>query len=181
MVPKEVQSLVDQIILHHTPTWWIAEFRGPVAEDVKVIAGSDTVPTGFNGCIPGPVVCQAIALLNPNAEVSLSGAAAIAQPRSTKQDTKPEASPVAHSSPRDGAERILGLAAEVARKHSALERAMSIKKSFGLLVACSYLTAKGWSFEAAQLALLEFLPRNLEASLARKRPTKQARFTGANA
>jgi hypothetical protein len=170
MLPQEMQSVGDRILLHHTPTWWIAEFRGPVGESVKAIAGADSVRTGFNGCVPGPVVRQAIALLNPSAEVSLSGAAGIAQRQPTRQDKKPKASPIAPSTPRDGAERILGLAAEVARKHAELERAIDIKKSCGLLVACSYLREKGWSFEAAHLGVLELLPRVSETPSTRERP-----------
>jgi hypothetical protein len=177
-VSEEVQSLINRILLHYTPMWWIAEFRGPVAEEIKTIFGINMVPTGFNGCVPGPVVCQAMALLNPNAEVTLAGAVAdakssqVAPVRALPQAQKqPDTSAIRSAVPETWSEAVRTFAAEVVGKHypdapaqpvtavepsgaekerhSAAKRAMKIKKALGLLVACSYLREKGWSFEAA--------------------------------
>lgn len=176
-----MQSLIDRIILHHTAMWWIAEFRGPIAEEIKAISGADTVPTGFNGCLPGPVVCQVIALLNPNAEVKLAGAVAHSEsthlapvralPKAQKQPD--ESASRSSAAPETSSEAVLCPAAEVVGEHYrealaetatafkrcsadkerqvrfTVERAKKIKKALGLLVACSYLREKGWSFEAA--------------------------------
>jgi hypothetical protein len=43
---------------------------------------------------------------------------------------------------------------EEGRVRRALERAMTIKRRFGLLVACSYLREQGWNFEAAHRILI---------------------------
>ena len=68
----EGQGEPDQILMHHTSAWWIAEFRGPVGRRMRAISGADTVLTGFNGHIPAAVVCQAIAMLNPSAKVAVA-------------------------------------------------------------------------------------------------------------
>ncbi len=137
-------AVPELVVLHHTPAWWIAEFRGSVASRVKAIAGSSTVTTGFNGHVPGTVVRSAIAALNPGAEVMLAQA---------------EHNP-APATPKD---EMLALAADVVRNenHSQaadLDRARRIRRGFGTLAACSFLRDRGWSFEAAYGALVSSKP-----------------------
>src|SRR5688572_28455178 len=169
----ETPALTDHIILHHTPRCWMAEFRGPVARAMAAIAGADIVPTGFNGHVPGTVVCSAIALLNPDAEVSLAEAAAARAPLTL---AKPQPQAMAQAQPTASlpttpasCDRTLRLAAEVIGKylpgnpgetpkttkalHPTLKRALKIRRALGLIVACSYLRERGWSFEAAHQAL----------------------------
>jgi hypothetical protein len=191
MIVENSQPPAERIILHHTPSCWIAEFRGAVGLEMAAIAGADTLPTGFNGHIPAAVVCRAIALLNPEAEVSLAEAAgteprpmvatgaparallrALEQPQPKAAVAEPEPAPC---------DPALRLAAQVIAKHvgaapapakpsaqdrerrATLERAIKIKKGLGLMVACSYLKERGWSFEAAHQALLETAPRKVES------------------
>lgn len=186
MTAAKTDALSDQVILHHTPTWWIAEFRGSIAGQLRASCGTDTVTTGFNGHIPGSVVCTAIALLNPNAEVLLAEPAAEvpvnrpARPASTPET--PAAAPAARTPAHAfwkacfsratqkaaSADPALGLAAEVVGEHRqatkpqktgaervVIERATKLKRTLGLMVACSYLKEQGWSFEAAHRALLQ--------------------------
>jgi hypothetical protein len=173
----------DEVVLHHTPTWWVAEFRGPLAQRMSTLAGGDTVVTGFNGNIPAEVVCQAMETLNPSAKVRL----AHGSDRQTKPGGKP--APLAPSpkppvakvpDPSSGEDdELRKLAAEiVARAHrnardgqlraapatdvdagEAIHRASKLKRHFGLLVACSYLRERGWTFEDAHRALLQGAPR----------------------
>lgn len=187
MTPKQ-PGIKDRVILHHTHAWWIAEFHGPIAAQMRATWGGDTVLTGFNGHIPAPVVCSAIALLNPSAEVALAEQAQDAAPAAAREPARPAPpqpgradtpASMAHSfwracfvraSQKAAAGRDAGLAAaaEVVNKHQravaeetnparrlAIERAMKLKRSLGLMVACSYLKEQGWSFEAAHRALLQ--------------------------
>lgn len=203
---KESSPPIDRIVLHHTPAWWMAEFFGSVAQQVSAIAGVDMVPTGFNGCVPGTVVRQAIEYLNPNTEVKLAEPADVIRADSGKvkstvapekkssiqaiqpvaaviaaaaaasllEDPQLQATPSTASTAAAKSNTTLALASEVIGKslgapakashhgnvdkeHKAratLDRAMKIKEEFGLLVACSYLREKGWSFEAAHRTLL---------------------------
>jgi hypothetical protein len=52
---------------------------------------------------------------------------------------------------------------EEGRVRLVLERAIKLKRRFGLLVACSYLREHGWNFEAAHRILLKADARNREA------------------
>jgi hypothetical protein len=142
----------DLVILHHTPAWWIAEFRGAVAQRVKAITGASTVVTGFNGHVPGSVVCKAIALLNPNAEVVLAQAG-----------EEPHAKKAAPEEPN----ALLAIAADVVancrpsrageapQARADAQRARRIRRSLGMMAACSYLRDRGWSFDSAHRMLLE--------------------------
>jgi hypothetical protein len=167
----EGQGEPDQILMHHTSSWWVAEFRGPVGRRMRAISGADTVLTGFNGHIPAAVVCQAIAMLNPTAKV------AVAEPPLAPAAKLPSArnagaAPVAETpQPRDA---LHDCAADVVGKfhgepkpeghvRRAIERAIKLKRRFGLLVACSYLREQGWNFEAAHRILVQADPRKPEA------------------
>jgi hypothetical protein len=178
----------DQVLMHHTSAWWVAEFRGPVGRRMRALAGADTVLTGFNGHIPAAVVCQAIAMLNPSAHVT------VAEPANVPVAKRPSvgnscAAPVAETPQRR--EPLLEFAADVVgRFHSeakpkaseapapkprtaavleegrvrlAIERAIKLKRRFGLLVACSYLREQGWNFELAHRILVQADPRKAEA------------------
>jgi len=182
----EGQVEPDQILMHHTCAWWVAEFRGPVGRRMRAISGADTVLTGFNGHIPAAVVCQAIAMLNPTANV------AVAEPPHAPVAKQPSArNAEVVQLPAKPGDPLLGFAADVVgqfysepghraretpapkaptaalveegRVRLALERAIKLKRRFGLLVACSYLREQGWSFEAAHRILLQADARNLEA------------------
>jgi hypothetical protein len=119
----EKSAAVDHIILHHTPHCWIAEFRGAVGRELAAIAGVDTLPTGFNGHVPGTVVCQAIAILNPDAEVILADAATEPRPLVATGAPAHAFSQVLHdaqaspSSPKSQTSDPLSLAAEIVRKY----------------------------------------------------------------
>lgn len=200
---KESSPPIDRIVLHYTPAWWMAEFFGSVARQVRAIAGVDMVPTGFNGCVPGTVVRQAIELLNPNTEVKLAEPADVMRADPSKVTAAPEKSSIPATPPVAAAiaaaavasslenrraqttpstastaaaksNAALALASEVIGKclgaratasdqdsaenehktRTMLDRAMKIREELGMLVACSYLREKGWSFEAAHRALL---------------------------
>jgi hypothetical protein len=174
----------DLVILHHTPAWWIAEFRGTVAQRVKAIAGASTVVTGFNGHVPGSVVCKAIAMLNPNAEVMLARAEELPQAKKAI-DEAPEvkqatdelfavaADVVGYSRPRAGEalqvreeprerqvreeprERQVREEPRERQEQADIERARGIRRRLGTMAACSYLRDRGWSFEAAHQLLLQ--------------------------
>lgn len=168
MKTSEQQHQADQVLMHHTPAWWIAEFRGPLGHQMREAAGTDTVLTGFNGHVPAEVVCQAIAILNPDAQVSVAESVASAAAR--PQPAAPSASqPAARA-------RLSDLAAEVVNTFKPagpaeagpapapakappvcphVARALKIKSRFGILVACSYLREKGWTFEEARRLLWE--------------------------
>jgi hypothetical protein len=107
MKASEQQHQADQVLMHHTPAWWIAEFRGPIGRQMREAAGSDTLLTGFNGHIPAEVVCQAIAILNPDAQVSLaeSVASAAARPQPASPSAPQPASQPAASQPAPPASR----------------------------------------------------------------------------
>jgi hypothetical protein len=180
-----------QVILHHTPTCWLAEFRGPIADDMKDLVGSETVPTGFNGHVPAAVVRHAIALLNPDAAVTVAGAPAAASlalvpliaseqsiPRAAPMDeflniaasvvaaatTKPRADVPAVAAGRPGRQKPERPPMAAERPISPhLERALKIRKSLGIVVASRYLKKRGWTFEAAHRILLATWPRKLEA------------------
>jgi hypothetical protein len=144
-----------EVILHHTPTCWLAEFRGPIAEDMKDSVGSETVPTGFNGHVPACVVRQAIALLNPDASVTVAGAP-------TSAALVPAPIPVKTSGRKRRQESPAPMEAE-RRISPHLERALKIRRSLGMVVASRYLKKRGWTFEAAHRVLLATWPRKLEA------------------
>lgn len=147
----------DGIVLHHTPDVWLAEFRGPIGEQITALCGTDTVRTGFSGHLPRAVVCSAMALLNPNAAVT------VAEP-----GTVSAAPPCVPAAPaRKSDDPVLDMAEQVVREacgeRPALEQALRIKKSLGLMVACSYLRERGWTFEAAHEALLRKAVRKTPA------------------
>jgi hypothetical protein len=169
----------DQVLMYHTPAWWIAEFRGPIGEQMRAMAGSDTVQTGFNGHIPAAVVCQAIAMLNPGADVGVAESVATAATRPVPPAPSPEPvapaarKPQASASMLDIAADVIGTFKSAAAAPAAtpkapegsrtVERALKIKQRFGLLVACSYLREQGWTFDAARGILLQALPKKPEA------------------
>jgi hypothetical protein len=176
MKSSEQRHQADQVLMHHTPTWWIAEFRGPIARQMREAAGTDTVQTGFNGHVPAEVVCRAIAILNPDAEVSVaeSLASAAARPLPAPQPAaeapaQPASKPAARTPISDLAAEVVNTfkgdpgpadagpvpSKEVQTAAHHLERAMKIRSRFGMLVACSYLREKGWSFEEARRFLYE--------------------------
>jgi hypothetical protein len=169
-----------------TPTWWVAEFRGALAERMRSLAGGDTVVTGFNGNIPAEVVCHAMETLNPSAKVRMA--------HSTDRRTNPTAKsvPVApppkqivatvpqNSTGED--DELRKLAADIVARYQrnardaeqctvpatqerdaeeAIHRASKLRRHFGLLVACSYLRERGWTFEDAHRTLLQGVPRKI--------------------
>ena len=176
---SEQQPQADQVLMHHTPAWWIAEFRGPIGNQMREMAGCDTVMTGFNGHIPAAVVCQAIAMLNPSARVSVVESSAGTRAEPPAPASPPADAPLTSRSMLDIAADVVGTfapaapapapkakaAPKIADVRPAIERAMKIKQRFGLLVACSYLREQGWSFEAAHRILHETLPREREADV----------------
>jgi hypothetical protein len=167
LIREELQS--DQVVMHHTAAWWLAEFRGPVGRQMKEMVGADTVQTGFNGHIPAAVVCQAIALLNPNAKVTLAGQAAAELPSVSGPVLDFAADVVGkfHGRPKPRASETPAPKPQAAREEGrvrmAIGRAIKLKRRFGLLVACSYLREQGWDFDAAHRILLQADPRKLDA------------------
>lgn len=153
------KGMKAQVILHHTTACWMAEFRGAVGDEMKAMAGADIVPTGFNGHVPGPVVRQAIALLNPDSTVTIAGDASAEAPALIVEKTA--ALPTGRPSP--GA--IKDLVAKERRPSPHVERALQIRKSLGIVVASRYLKRRGWTFEAAHRVLLQTWPRKLEACM----------------
>jgi hypothetical protein len=174
----------DEVVLHHTPTWWVAEFRGPLAERMRSLAGGDTVVTGFNGNIPAEVVCHAMETLNPSAKVRMA--------HSTDRQTNPGVrtpqplpKPPIATVPQDSTgedDELRKLAADIVARYQrnardaeqctvpatrevdageAIHRASKLKRHFGLLVACSYLRERGWTFEDAHRTLLQGEPRKV--------------------
>jgi hypothetical protein len=127
------------------------------------------------------VVCQAIALLNPNAKVTLAGQAAPAAELPSVSDAGMAAvaqTPRARDAVLDFAADVVGKfhsqpkpkvsegpapkpqgALEEGRVRMAIGRAIKLKRRFGLLVACSYLREQGWNFDAAHRILLQADPR----------------------
>jgi hypothetical protein len=173
----------DEVVLHHTPTWWVAEFRGPLAERMGALAGGDTVVTGFNGYIPAAVVCQAMETLNPSAKVRLAhGAERQTNPGGRPAHATPSPKPHIATVPDDSTkehDELRKLAAEIVARsqrnaqqraapaiqdvdaRKTIHRASKLKRHFGLLVACSYLRERGWTFEDAYRTLLHGAPRKV--------------------
>lgn len=130
MLAQQISPPKEVIILRHTPAHWLAEFVGPAADQMRSVYGSAEVPTGFNGCVPAQVVRQAMATLNPNAELVIeeraSGEKQAAAPLSLDFTMPPgiapgspaEKQPAAPSNPHDSRASALDRAAQVVGQHS---------------------------------------------------------------
>jgi hypothetical protein len=60
---------MDTIILHHTPTGWMADFKDD--ERVRRLFGGTMIPTAFTARAPAQQVLQAIQSLNPTSLVQI--------------------------------------------------------------------------------------------------------------
>jgi hypothetical protein len=160
MNPSAQPRQTDQVLMHQTPAGWLAEFRGPLGAQMQAMAGTDTVLTCFHVETPAAVVCRAIAMLNPNARVSVAVSTAAA---SAARSTVDSAADLARTIDAVVRAPEAKAPAKVPELRPAINRAMKIKRRFGLLVACSYLREQGWTFEAAHRTLQETLPRERQA------------------